>query len=83
LSPDEVNPSLFGDLKLIDIETKGAAEVTLDRPTLELFRQRFGEWQNGIASQCSKLGVHYVPLTTELPWERVILMTLRDQGVIE
>ncbi|MCP4428722.1 MAG: DUF58 domain-containing protein, partial [Chloroflexi bacterium] len=40
LSPDEVNPAVSGDLKLVDIETGQDAEITLDPTTLGQYRER-------------------------------------------
>ncbi|MCI0643606.1 MAG: DUF58 domain-containing protein, partial [Chloroflexi bacterium] len=64
LSPDEVDPPLGGDVKLVDVETKSDAEITLDASTLGLYRRRLQEWQAEIAAYCAGRDVHYIPLTT-------------------
>ncbi|MEM7348856.1 MAG: DUF58 domain-containing protein, partial [Chloroflexota bacterium] len=45
LSPDEVEPPLDGDFKLIDAETGAESEVTLDATTLREYRERVIAWQ--------------------------------------
>ena len=83
LSPDEVEPPVSGDLKLVDVETGADAEITLDATTLNLYRERLREWQSEIANYCANRQVHYIPLTTDLPWEKLVMQTLRIKGVVK
>lgn len=83
LSPDEVDPPITGDLKLVDIETGADAEITLDLPTLAQYKQRLDSWQADIASYCAQRQQHYVPITTNTPWEKIITQTLRQKGVVK
>ncbi|MEJ2749037.1 MAG: DUF58 domain-containing protein [Anaerolineae bacterium] len=83
LSPDEVEPPVSGDLKLVDVETGQDAEITLDPTTLNQYRERLREWQTGIANYCAGRGVHYIPVTTDLPWEQMVMQTLREKGVVK
>lgn len=83
LSPDEVEPPVSGDLKLVDIETGADAEITLDPSTLDLYRERLQAWQTEIATTCANRHIHYIPLTTDLPWEKLVLQTLRVKGVVK
>lgn len=83
LSPDEVDPPLGGDLKLVDVETGGDAEITLDSATINLYRNRLREWQSEIAGYCNGRGVHYVPVTTDFPWEKLVMQTLRAKHMLK
>ena len=83
LSPDEVNPSLGDDVRLIDVETRAEAEISLDASTVALYRRRLEDWQIEIAGYCSSRGVHYIPVITELRWEKFILQALRSKGVVK
>ena len=83
LSPDEVEPPVSGDLKLVDIETGQDAEITLDPTTLNQYRERLREWQSELANYCAGRGVHYIPVTTDLPWEQLVMQTLRIKGVVK
>jgi len=83
LSPDEVEPPLAGDVKLIDVETGLEAEITLDASTQGQYLARLQEWRGEIEAFCRGRNVHYVPLTTDYPWEKLILQTLRVQGVVK
>lgn len=83
LSPDEIDPPLGGDLRLVDVETGQPQEVTIDGGMRSLYLKRFHAWQEGIRADCVKRGVHYVPVITDTPWERVILSQLRRLGAVK
>lgn len=82
LSPDEVDPRVTGDLRLIDVETGAAAEVSIDPLMIELYSERLAAWQTGIRNHCTSRGMQFVPLDTNIPWDAAITLTLRQQGVI-
>ncbi|MCA9933657.1 MAG: hypothetical protein KC415_07030, partial [Anaerolineales bacterium] len=83
LSPDEMEPPLGGDLKLVDVETGADAEITLDPTTLALYRERLGGWLAEIGSYCAGRHVHYIPVVTAVPWEKLVMQTLRVKGVLK
>ena len=83
LSPDEIEPPLAGDLRLVDIETGAAQEVTIDGGMRQLYIERVQAWREGIRADCVKRGVHYLPIETDYSWEKVILSDLRKLGVVK
>lgn len=83
LSPDEANPPMAGDVKLIDVETKGETEITLDAGIIDLYQKRLQEWQTEIATFCAKRHIHYIPLTTDIAWDKLILQTLRTKQLVK
>ncbi|MEM9777971.1 MAG: DUF58 domain-containing protein, partial [Chloroflexota bacterium] len=83
LSPDEVEPPLNGDFKLIDAETGAESEVTLDATTLREYRERVVGWQTEIAEYLGGRGAHYIPVITDQPWDELVLQTLRMRGVLK
>jgi uncharacterized protein (DUF58 family) len=82
LSPDEVEPPLGGDLRLLDVETGESQEVTIDGGMRTLYRRRLEEWQDEIRAICRARDVHYVPIVTDTPFERVVLYDLRRVGLV-
>ncbi len=82
LSPDEVNPEITGDLKLVDVETGVPQDVTVDAAMMELYFQRLHAWQSQISAYCTRRGIHYVPVETSTPWEQLILAELRRSRVV-
>lgn len=83
LSPDEADPPLAGDLKLIDVETGADAEITLDPTTLAAYQERFKAWQQEIAAFCTGRSVHYIPIISDVPWEKLVMQTLRTQNLLK
>ncbi len=83
LSPDEINPVISGDVKLIDVETGVPQEVTVDAAMAELYGQRLQAWQADIGAYCTRRGIHYIPVETSVPWEQVILAQLRQARVVQ
>lgn len=82
LTPDEMNPPLLGDVRLLDVETGHAQEVTIDASLHAQYRQSLAEWLQGIRATCTRRGIHYVALTTDTPLEALFLRDLRRAGVL-
>jgi len=83
LAPDEIDPPLAGDLRLIDSETGDPQDVTLDGGLRTLYRKRVAAWQDEIETYCLKRGTHYVPVTTDTAWDELVLYHLRRRGLIK
>mgnify|MGYP002713094839 CR=1 FL=1 len=83
LSPDEVTPPMVGDLRLVDVETSAAQEVSLDAGMRELYMRRVEAWREEIQAQCTRRGINYLPLQTDASWEKVLLYDLRKLGVVK
>lgn len=83
LSPDELDPPLAGDLRLIDAETGTSQDVTLDGGLRELYRKRVMAWRDDIEAYCLKRGMHYIPVTTDVTWDELVLYHLRRRGLIK
>ena len=83
LAPDEVEPLLAGDLRLLDVETGQPQEVTIDGGMRNLYRRRLAAWREEISATCRARNVHYVPVETNTPFERVVLYDLRRAGLVK
>ncbi len=83
LAPEELTPGLAGDLRLIDVETGAAQEVTVDASLRDIYQGRLAAWRAEIREECLRRGAHYFPLRTDTPWERVILSDLRRAGLVK
>ena len=82
LAPDEVEPVLAGDLRLLDVETGDPQEVTIDGGMRNLYRRRLAAWRDEIRAACRARDVHYVPVETDTPFDRVVLYDLRRAGIL-
>jgi uncharacterized protein (DUF58 family) len=82
LAPAEVDPQISGDLKLLDVETEAAVEITADYDLLLQYRQALALWQAELSDFCGARGIHYVPVITSLPFEDLLFSLLRQRGVV-
>jgi uncharacterized protein (DUF58 family) len=83
LTRDELDPPLAGDLRLIDIETGGFEEVSLDGGMRALYRQSVETWQEDNQKEFNKRGIRYMQLSTDTAWDKVILYDLRKEGAVK
>ena len=67
LSPDELDPALEGDLKLVDSETGEAIDVTVDLAALDEYKARLAAWQESLQDLATKRRASYVPIATDTP----------------
>ncbi len=80
LSPAEIEPTLVGDFQLCDVETDATQDVTINATLSKLYRQHFEAWQQDLAQFCGKRNIHYALISTDLPFEQIILQYLRRRG---
>ena len=82
LAPEEVNPQIDGDFKLVDSEDRQAVEITGDYDLLARYRQGLQDWQAQWNAFCRARGIRYVPLQTTLPFDELLFAWMRRQGVL-
>jgi uncharacterized protein (DUF58 family) len=82
LSPEELDPALEGDLRLIDSETGEGIDVTVDLAALDDYRARLAGWQESLADLAAKRRATYVPLSTATPLADLVFAELRRRRVV-
>lgn len=82
LSPEELDPQIEGDLRLVDSETGGGIDVTIDLATLDDYRRRLDGWREGFADLAAKRRATYVPLSTDVPLAELVFAELRRRRVL-
>jgi uncharacterized protein (DUF58 family) len=82
LSPDEVNPDLSGDLKLLDSETKAEVEITGEYDLVERYRKGLLDWREELRRFCGARGMQYAPIETSIPIEELLFARLRKHGIL-
>jgi uncharacterized protein (DUF58 family) len=83
LSPEEVDPPLEGDLRLVDVEDADAAEVSLTQDLRKAYRRNLEAFCGGLREFCRKHGFAYLFTTTDRPFDRLVLSYLRAVGVVK
>jgi uncharacterized protein (DUF58 family) len=82
LSPDELDPPLEGDLRLVDTETTAGVDITADGSTMEAYRSRLTAWQAGLDAVATKRRAAYVPVPSTLPLADLVFAELRRRRVV-
>jgi uncharacterized protein (DUF58 family) len=79
LSPDEIEPAIRGDLRLIDQETNEERVLRVDSDTLRDYRERLQAFLSAAETFCQANAVGYHRTTTETSVESSILGPLRGR----
>jgi uncharacterized protein (DUF58 family) len=82
LSPDELDPQLEGDLRLVDTETGEGIDITADLATLDSYRSRLAAWKEGFADLAARRRATYVDLASDTPLNDLIFAELRRRRVL-
>ena len=82
LSPEELDPSMEGDVRLVDVESGDGLDVTIDLATLDDYKVRLAAWQEAFAELAGRRGATYVPISTDLPLTDLIFAELRRRRVL-
>jgi uncharacterized protein (DUF58 family) len=82
LSPDEVDPGISGDLKLLDSESRAEIEITGEYDLVERYRRGLADWQEELRRFCGARGMHYTSIVTTTPLEELLTARLRVQGIL-
>ncbi len=82
LDPEELHPSLGGDLELVDRESGGRVAVSLAPETVEHYERVVEAWLGRVTTRCRQVGAGYVRLLTSDDLEVSLLGAWRTAGVL-
>lgn len=83
LAPQELDPPLMGDLKLVDVEDGRETEVTISRPLLQAYKRQLGARLAALREFCHGRGARYLCASTAMPFDRLVVDQLRRLGVVK
>jgi uncharacterized protein (DUF58 family) len=81
LDPGELNPDLAGDLRLSDVETGEARDITVDGEALRGYRERLARFLERVEAFCRSHEVGYHRVSTDTPVEEFVVAQLRGRVV--
>ena len=81
LSPEELSPGTFGDLRLVDSETGAEQEVTFGKYRLKIYQQTVENYCQRLREFCQKRGVHFFRTRTDDSLEQLLLRQLREAEI--
>jgi len=81
LAPEELSPSTFGDLRLVDSETGSIQEVTFGRYRLKGYQQTVQNFIQRLREFCQGRGINYFTASSNTALEELLLRQLRQADV--
>ena len=81
-APEELDPVVPPDARLVDQETDAGIEVTGDDDLVDRYRTRLTEWQEEIATFVSRRGGAYVAVGSDLDLADLLFNVLRRRRVV-
>ena len=81
LSPDELSPGAYGDLKLVDAETGAIQEVTFGKYRLNAYQQTVQNFIQKLREFCASRGISFFSVSSAMKLEDLLLKQLRASEV--
>jgi uncharacterized protein (DUF58 family) len=82
LSPEELEPDVKGDLKLVDCEDADVAEISVSAPLLKRYQQTLATFIGSAREFCTRRGMTYLLARTTQPVDQLVSGYLRTRGLI-
>jgi len=82
LAPQEIDPPLRGDLKLVDAEDGIEADVSISAPLMKIYKRNLDAFRAEIKEYASRRGMHYSFVSTAVPFQNLILDYFRKRGLL-
>ena len=81
LAPDELTPSTYGDLRLVDAETGAQQEVTFGRYRLKAYQKTVANYCQRLREYCVARGIQFFQVSSATNLEALLLKQLRQAEV--
>jgi uncharacterized protein (DUF58 family) len=78
----EANPSLHGDLVIVDCETGEAKEVTVSRSLIEAYKREHEKYCAELGDYCTARAIPYFRTHTGVPFDELVLKIFRAGGFL-
>lgn len=82
LSPEEIDPGLQGDLKLVDVEDDDLAEISVTPALIQRYKKNLSAYQSAISTYCRQRGIQFMTSSTQEPFDKLVLTQLRQRGLV-
>ena len=82
LDEAEIEPRLVGDVALVDAEGGRERRLFVDAELARRFQEELASYFREIETACANLGVDYLRTTTRMPFDELVLKSLRQIGSV-
>ncbi|PQV63124.1 Protein of unknown function DUF58 [Abditibacterium utsteinense] len=83
LSREELEPSLMGDFKLVDVEDKSIREISVSSSLLRAYKKNLDDYTSNLRKFCLRYGMNYVLAPGDASAEEIVGRMLRSAGVVK
>ncbi len=80
LAPEELDPDLEGDLRLLDAESDAIVELTANRDALRVYRENLTLHSTALADACRRHGGRYTQVSSTDTLDTILKERLRKEG---
>src|SRR5438034_489106 len=81
LAPEELSPTTFGDLRLVDSETGAMQEVTFGRYRMKTYQQAVQNFLQRLREFCQGRGINFFTVSSNTDLQELLLKQLRQAEV--
>lgn len=81
LAPEELDPTTFGDLRLVDSESGAEQEVTFGRYRLKAYQQTVANYVQRLREYCATRGIRFFSVSSATDLGDLLLKQLRSSEV--
>lgn len=82
LSPEELNPALTGDLKLVDCEDQDEAEISVSTALIKKYQATLSAFVDQARRFCAQRGMTYLLTRSDQGAEVLVGQYLRERGLV-
>ncbi len=82
LSPDEIEPTLKGDLKLIDSEDEDSREISISAALLQRYQATLAAFIAEAKSFCNRRSINYISARSDQSIDYMVQHYLRARGLV-
>ena len=83
LSPQELDPTISGDLRLKDVEDGDKAEITMSAPLMKRYKKTLAAYTNQLRDFCARREIMLVTVPSSTEVDTMVLDHLRSRGVVK
>src|SRR5436309_4333066 len=81
LAPEELSPTTYGDLRLVDSETGAMQEVTFGRYRMKTYQQAVQNFLQRLREYCQGRGINFFTVSSNMDLQELLLKRLRQAEV--
>ncbi len=82
LAPQDLDPSLRGELRLRDVEDQSELPLYANRDTLRYYEQNLEQYRQRLETFCRGRDILYIPISSGEPLEETVFGTLRAGALL-